>query len=105
MFLNKYDISGCVHIGFFWPTPVTQILEVALATQALEDFVLSVSSGDDVVPHVLCGDFNIEPHFPAYRMLSNGCLSEEDKERLKRFDYIRWPAYKKVPNEVHVAIN
>ena len=40
--------------------------------------------------HILCGDFNIEPHFPAYPLLKEGRLSEKEMEVLKSVEYIRW---------------
>lgn len=74
-----------------WFTTVTQALQVAVATQALDSF----SSHSNIEEKntskiVFCGDFNLEPGFPAYEMLRYGQLSDQGHSRLKGVDYIRW---------------
>ena len=36
--------------------------------------------------HVVCGDFNTPPDYPAYQILTDGRLSEESREQLLRLD-------------------
>lgn len=69
-----------------------------MSTQALHAFVESLPSSDtDEVSYVLCGDFNIEPDFPAYKILSEGGLKDADAEMIQDVKYIKWvPA----PSEV-----
>ena len=50
--------------------------------------------------HILCGDFNIEPHFPAYQLLKEGRLSEKEMEALKSVEYIRWAPDIEQPSQV-----
>ena len=52
------------------------------------------------VSQILCGDFNIEPHFPAYQLLKEGRLSEKEMEALKSVEYIRWAADIEQPSQV-----
>ena len=50
--------------------------------------------------HILCGDFNIEPHFPAYQLLKEGRLSVREMEALKSVEYIRWAPDIEQPSQV-----
>lgn len=68
---------------------VRQLLECCLATKILKDFVESLDNGLEV-PYILCGDFNIEPHFPAYKALSSKTLSDEDINEVKMNKYVRF---------------
>ena len=52
------------------------------------------------VSHILCGDFNIEPHFPAYQLLKEGRLSVREMEALKSVEYIRWAPDIEQPSQV-----
>ena len=53
-------------------------LQASLAIRLLTKF----SGG---APHILCGDFNQEPHMPGYQIMQNGRLTEKDKETLRMF--------------------
>ena len=57
--------------------------QISFAVNALEDLVASFESRGEHVSHILCGDFNIEPRFPAYQLLKGGRLSEKEMEALK----------------------
>lgn len=37
-------------------------------------------------PHILCGDFNQEPHFPGYQLLYDGRLNNAMTKYLRTFD-------------------
>ena len=50
--------------------------------------------------HILCGDFNIEPQFPAYQLLREGRLDDKEMRTLKGVDYIRWGADMEPPSKV-----
>ena len=69
---------------------VTQVCQISLVTNALADMVKSFESRGEHVSHILCGDFNIEPQFPAYQLLREGRLNDKEMRRLKGVDYIRW---------------
>ena len=60
----------------------------------------SFESRGEHVSHILCGDFNIEPHFPAYQLLKEGRLSEKEMEALKSVEYIRWAPDIEQPSQV-----
>ena len=93
--------KGVTHIlwGEFL-RPVTQLCEIALATQALGHMVSSLEAEGEHVACILCGDFNIESQFPAYEFLKKGKLNDEDEEKLKQFDHIRFAAGTEKPKEV-----
>ncbi|XP_031566616.1 carbon catabolite repressor protein 4 homolog 3-like [Actinia tenebrosa] len=58
----------------------------------LHEFKESLKSADQNldIPHIFCGDFNIEPQFPAYKLLSSGRLDKDDLEKLETTDYIKY---------------
>lgn len=52
--------------------------------------VTSYKSRGEHVSHILCGDFNIEPQFPAYQLLKEGRLNDKDMKTLKGVDYVKF---------------
>ena len=93
-------ISGNVHVLLDWyGHTIRQLLECCLATKILNNFVESLAPLNNglVVPHILCGDFNIQPNFPAYRVISTKTLTDDDCKALENFDYLKlssdamWP--------------
>ena len=80
--------------------PVTQVFEIALVTQAVSDMLTSLRSRAKHVAYILCGDFNIDPHYPAYHLLMDGELSEEQFSILQTVDYLRFPADIEKPLQV-----
>ena len=72
-----------------------------MVTKALNDMVSSLqeSEGGNVA-HILCGDFNIEPQFPAYQLLTEGQLTDKEIERLRGVDYLRFDPNIKAPTHV-----
>ena len=76
------------------------VREISFAANALADLVSSYESRGGHVSHILCGDFNIEPHFPAYQLLKEGRLSEKEMEALKSVEYIRWAPDIEEPSQV-----
>ena len=94
-------MSGTTHIT--WADllqTVSQVREISFAANALADLVSSYESRGGHVSHILCGDFNIEPHFPAYQLLKEGRLSEKEMEALKSVEYIRWAPDIEQPSQV-----
>ena len=94
-------MSGTTHI--IWADllqTVSQVREISFAANALADLVSSYESRGGHVSHILCGDFNIEPHFPAYQLLKEGRLSEKEMEALKSVEYIRWAPDIEQPSQV-----
>ncbi|CAH3163686.1 unnamed protein product [Porites evermanni] len=71
--------------------PVTQACEIALVTQALRDKVASLKLQGESVAYILCGDFNIDPPYPAYELLNRGKLDEEHFSKLQTVDYLKFP--------------
>lgn len=92
---SSYLIVGNIHVlwGNLLQT-VTSSVQVAMATQALNSFIASVKT--DVkggsFHHIFSGDFNSEPSFPVYHLLSEGKLTKKQWSKLKTVDYIRWPS-------------
>lgn len=80
--------------------PVTQVCEVAFVTQAIYDMLTSLRSRAKHVAFILCGDFNIDPHYPAYHLLKDGQLSEQQISILQTVDYLRFPADIEKPHQV-----
>ena len=80
--------------------PVTQVCEVAFVTQAIYDMLTSLRSRAKHVAFILCGDFNIDPHYPAYHLLKDGQLSEQQFSILQTVDYLRFPADIEKPHQV-----
>ena len=80
---------------------VSQVCQITMVTKALHDMVSSLqeSEGGNVA-HILCGDFNIEPQFPAYQLLMEGRLTDKEIERLRGVDYIRFDANIEAPSQV-----
>lgn len=69
------------------------MLEVSAASSILHEFKESLKAvfpSLQNVPHIFCGDFNIEPHFAAYKVLKCGELDEDDLKTLKTTDYIKY---------------
>ena len=94
-------MSGTTHI--IWADllqTVSQVREISFAANALADLVSSYESRGGHVSHILCGDFNIEPHFPAYQLLKDGRLSASEMEALKSVEYIRWAPDIEQPSQV-----
>ena len=71
--------------------PVTQACEIVLVTQALRDKVASLKLQGESVAYILCGDFNIDPPYPAYELLNRGKLDEEHFSKLQTVDYLKFP--------------
>lgn len=76
-----------------------------MVTNALGDMVKSLESQGEQVAHILCGDFNIEPQFPAYKLLEEGKLTDKELSRLYGVDYIRWSPDIEAPSQVLVFTN
>ena len=72
-----------------------------MVTNALADMVKSFESQGEPVSHILCGDFNIEPQFPAYKLLKEGKLTQEELRKLRGVDYIRFSPDIEAPSQVH----
>ena len=66
--------------------------------------VKAFESRGEYVSHILCGDFNIEPHFPAYQLLREGRLNDKEIRTLKSVDYIRFSPAVEPPSQVLVII-
>ena len=64
----------------------------------------SLESLGEHVSHILCGDFNIEPHFLAYQLLKEGRLSEKEMEALKSVEYIQWAPDIEQPSQVKKSL-
>lgn len=93
--------AGTTHI--LWEgqlKSVSQVSEIAIVTNALNDMVKSLESKGEQVTYILCGDFNIEPQFPAYQLLRDGELTNKEMTRLKGVDYIRWGPDSPTPTQV-----
>ena len=86
--------------GQIYLQTVSQVSEVSFAANALADLVASYESRGGHVSHILCGDFNIEPRFPAYQLLKEGRLSVREMEALKSVEYIRWAPDIEQPSQV-----
>ena len=80
--------------------PVSQVCEIAFVTQAVSDMLTSLRSRAMHVAFILCGDFNIDPHYPAYHLLKDGQLSEEQFSILHTVDYLRFPEDIEKPHQV-----
>ena len=101
----KNFLQGTTHIrwGQLLET-VTQVCQISLVTNALADMVKAFESRGEHVSHILCGDFNIEPHFPAYQLLKEGRLNEKEIRTLKSVDYLRFSPAVEPPLQVLVII-
>ena len=51
--------------------------------------------------YVLCGDFNIEPHYPAYKLLKERKLNDDEFSKLQTVDYLGFPVNAERPKQVH----
>ena len=80
--------------------PVSQVCEIAFVTQAVSDMLTSLRSRAMHVAFILCGDFNIDPHYPAYHLLKDEQLSEEQFSILHTVDYLRFPEDIEKPHQV-----
>jgi endonuclease/exonuclease/phosphatase family metal-dependent hydrolase len=57
--------------------------------QALERFAMSLQATNGIqAPYLLCGDFNVEPHYPFYKLLSTGTLDTKELGCLATYDYV-----------------
>ncbi|XP_022082901.1 carbon catabolite repressor protein 4 homolog 1-like [Acanthaster planci] len=73
---------GNIHLTFeFFIRMDLTTLEAAFAVNRLVQFAGGVD-----VPHILCGDFNQEPHHPGYQLLHDGTLNETMTTYLHTFD-------------------
>lgn len=60
-----------------------------------------MKSQGDRVAYVLCGDFNIEPHYPAYELLKERKLNDDEFSKLQTVDYLGFPVNVERPKQVH----
>lgn len=92
--VNKKTVFlGNVHVDFDWyGHSVRQILTISSASKILHEFKESLKADDQSLDtsHIFCGDFNVEPQFPAYKVLSTGRLGKDDLEKLETTDYIKY---------------
>jgi len=94
-------LAGTTHIQWGGQLKsVSQVSQIAIVTNALNDMVKSLESKGEQVTFILCGDFNIEPQFPAYQLLREGELTNKEMTRLKGVDYIRWGPDSPAPTQV-----
>jgi len=84
--------------------PVAQVCEIALVTQALRDKVVSLKLQGESVAYILCGDFNIDPPYPAYELLNRGKLDEEHFSKLQTVDYLKFPKDFIKPQQVKLLL-
>ena len=84
--------------------PVTQVCEIALVTQAIHNTVTSLESQGEHVAYILCGDFNIEPEYPAYEILKEGRLNDEQFCKLQSVEYLKFPADVEKPKQVYAGL-
>ena len=82
---------------------VTQVCQILIVTHALSDMVSSLETEGNQVTHILCGDFNIEPQFPAYQLLKEGRLTDKEMRTLGGVDYIRWSPDMEAPSQVKLS--
>lgn len=98
---NTVVLTATTHI--LWKDllePVSQVCEIAFVTQAVSDMLTPLRSRAMHVAFILCGDFNIDPHYPAYHLLKDGQLSEEQFSILHTVDYLRFPEDIEKPHQV-----
>jgi len=94
-------IAGTTHIEWGQQLKsVSQVCQITIVTNALHDMVKSLKSKGEQRSYILCGDFNIEPQFPAYQLLKEGELTNKEMTRLKGVDYIRWGLDSLAPSQV-----
>lgn len=67
-------IFGNVHIHWDWTRNDVQALQVAMTLKALHEYATEKGG----LPYFLCGDFNIQPHTPAYTLMYRGSWTEEE---------------------------
>ncbi|XP_033638950.1 CCR4-NOT transcription complex subunit 6-like [Asterias rubens] len=73
---------GNVHLSFdFFKRMDLISLEVSFAINELIKF-----SGGLETPHILCGDFNQEPHHPGYQLLHDRCFNHSMTKYVRSFD-------------------
>lgn len=80
--------------------PVTQVCEIALVTQALHNAVTSLKSQGELVAYILCGDFNIDPNYPAYELMKEGKLNDDELAKLRTVDYLNFSSDCEKPKQV-----
>jgi len=98
---NSLLVIGTTHIS--WNQllkPINQVCEISFVTNALSDMVTLFETRGESVSHILCGDFNIEPQFPAYQLVREGRLNDEEMKTLKGVDYIRFKPEVEPPSQV-----
>ncbi|XP_038077563.1 CCR4-Not complex 3'-5'-exoribonuclease subunit Ccr4-like isoform X2 [Patiria miniata] len=72
---------GNIHTSFdFFTKMDLTTLEIAFAINGLVEFAGGVGT-----PHILCGDFNQEPHHPGYQLLHDGSLNKTMTTYLRDF--------------------
>ncbi|XP_038047922.1 CCR4-Not complex 3'-5'-exoribonuclease subunit Ccr4-like [Patiria miniata] len=89
---------GNVHA--FWMNHIAMdviTLQIALAANMLAQF----ADDNKNSALILCGDFNTEPHMPAYQLLRDGRLSDQSVETLRKFDVVP----KDSPNESFTLVD
>ncbi|KAJ7331264.1 hypothetical protein OS493_020049 [Desmophyllum pertusum] len=98
---NNLLVVGVTHLrwGELLQT-VTQVCQILIVTHALSDMVSSLETEGNQVTHILCGDFNIEPQFPAYQLLKEGRLTDKEMRTLGGVDYIRWSPDMEAPSQL-----
>ena len=98
-------IAGTTHISWGEQLKsISQVCQITIVTNALNDMVNSLKSQGEQGTYILCGDFNIEPQFPAYQLLQEGELTNKEMMRLKGVDYIRWGPDSPAPSQVLYVI-
>ncbi|KAL9959572.1 hypothetical protein ACROYT_G032903 [Oculina patagonica] len=98
---NNLLVVGTTHIQ--WEKllkTVSQVCQITMVTNALGNMVKSLESQGEQVAHILCGDFNIEPQFPAYKLLKDGKLTDKELSRLYGVDYITWSPDIEAPSQL-----
>mgnify|MGYP001795763173 CR=1 FL=1 len=73
-----------------------------MVTQVFDELIKSLKKdvGVGKFGYILSGDFNIEPHFPSYHLLSEGKLDDEQISRIQTVDYIKWAIETQAPPKV-----
>jgi len=98
---NNLLVMGTTHIEWGQQLKsVSQVCQITIVTNALHDMVKSLKSKGEQRSYILCGDFNIEPQFPAYQLLKEGELTNKEMTRLKGVDYIRWGLDSLAPSQL-----
>lgn len=76
---GKQVTVGNIHTWFGdWKHPDIITVQIALATQELSRY----THGHDQ-SYLLCGDFNVTPEMPGYKLIERGYLEDEYKENMQ----------------------